>query len=160
MLAPAEPPVNPWRWCYMKKAAKKWPKSLFYMVARSGFEPPTPSLWVMCSNQLSYLARNIHRANWAVIRRRVFWRFGLLLSSRDVDDYPRRLIENSNLLWKNRFWSNFSLNFIKYISLNLQNKLSKCMVRFTPKQLSLATVAILGQFILVIINWEGGLWGG
>ena len=24
------------------------------MVARGGFEPPTPGLWVLCSNQLSY----------------------------------------------------------------------------------------------------------
>ena len=26
------------------------------MVATPGFEPGTPSLWVMCSNQLSYVA--------------------------------------------------------------------------------------------------------
>ena len=33
---------------------------VFYLVARGGFEPPTPSLWVMCSNQLSYLAINLN----------------------------------------------------------------------------------------------------
>ena len=31
-------------------------KPLIYMVARGGIEPPTPALWVLCSNQLSYLA--------------------------------------------------------------------------------------------------------
>ena len=29
---------------------------LYEMVATPGFEPGTPSLWVMCSNQLSYVA--------------------------------------------------------------------------------------------------------
>ena len=48
------PDFSPDRPSGMKKATRRWPMLLFYLVGASGFEPPTPTMSRWCSNQLSY----------------------------------------------------------------------------------------------------------
>ena len=48
---------------FLKTIDKKRPRRsvVYKMVAMTGLEPVTPALWVRCSNQLSYIAKNCGR---------------------------------------------------------------------------------------------------
>ena len=52
--------LNCWIYAgYSKKEGRYWGLYLcspLFMVAMGGLEPPTPALWMLCSNQLSYIA--------------------------------------------------------------------------------------------------------
>ena len=87
---------------FLKTIDKKRPRRsvVYKMVAMTGLEPVTPALWVRCSNQLSYIAKNCGRIilTFTTYVKRIFqksWKWAYKPGSVEDDHSSRRTITHT-----------------------------------------------------------------